>query len=113
MTMEIRTNERAKPKATTGRIQGIAAVFYRAGDPSTEYELWKGAVERIMPGAFDKTLPERDVVALWQHDHTRPLGRLSAGTLTINVDAVGLHYAIARANRPYTATQSRRYEEAT
>lgn len=73
------------------RIRGYAAVFYRAGDASTEYELWPGAVERIMPGAFDG-IDDDDVRAMF--DHHLLLGRRAAGTLRVEVDDVGLRYEI-------------------
>lgn len=51
--------------------------------------------ERFARGAFDKSLRESpDVVALWGHDSTRPLGRVSNGTLTLRSDNVGLYYSL-------------------
>lgn len=74
---------------------GYAAVFYRADDPGTEFEMWPGAVERIMPGAYDSALSRPDDVrALFNHDTDHVLGRTSAGTLRLSVDAVGLRYEI-------------------
>lgn len=76
-------------------LVGYAAVFYRADDPGTEYELWGEAVERIMPGAFDAALAEGDDVrALFNHDSNHLLGRRSSGTLRLTVDAVGLRFEI-------------------
>jgi phage head maturation protease len=50
-------------------IVGYASVFYRAGDPTTEYWLWPGeVVERIMPTAFDRAAKEDDVRGLFNHD---------------------------------------------
>lgn len=72
-------------------ITGYAAVFYRAGDRSTEYELWPGAVERIMPSAFAQ-IDEDDVRAMF--DHRELLGRRAAGTLRLDVDNIGLRYEI-------------------
>lgn len=40
-------------------------------------------VEEIDPDAFVRSLRERDQVALWSHDMTRPLGRKSRGTLQL------------------------------
>lgn len=42
-----------------------------------------GFKERIMPGAATKTLKERDVTMLHEHDRRMLLGRTSAGTLRI------------------------------
>lgn len=50
-----------------------------------------GFKERIMPGAFDRTLAEKvDVRALINHDESRPVGRLSAGTLRLTVKSHGV-----------------------
>jgi len=34
-------------------IVGYAAVFYREGDPTTEFRMFDDLVERVMPTAFD------------------------------------------------------------
>ncbi len=62
---------------------------------SAPYDEWSenlgGFIEIIREGAFDKTLNENpDVVALWQHDTTRPLGRTSADTLMLESRSDGL-----------------------
>jgi len=76
-------------------IIGYAAVFYRADDPGTEFELWPGVVERIMPGAFDEVLAAKpDVRGLVNHDPNQLLGRTAAGTLELVVDKIGLAYQI-------------------
>jgi uncharacterized protein len=76
-------------------IQGYGAVFYREGDPGTEYQLYGDLVERIMPGAFDRAIKEADDCrALVNHDPNLLLGRASAGTLKLSIDATGLRYEI-------------------
>jgi HK97 family phage prohead protease len=51
--------------------------------------------ERIEPTAFDEALDEQhDTRALFNHDPSQILGRSSAGTLRLSVDAVGLRYEI-------------------
>lgn len=71
------------------RIRGYAAVF------NQETQLWGDYYEVIRPGAFGKSLREKpDVVGLWQHDSAWPLGRTSAGTLTVWEDDHGLGYEI-------------------
>lgn len=76
-------------------ISGYAAVFYREEDAGTTFDLGGGLEERIMPGAFDAALAEgQDVRALYNHEPDNLLGRMSAGTLAITVDAVGLRYNI-------------------
>jgi len=75
-------------------IAGYGAVFYREGDPGTEYQLWDDMVERIMPGAFDRALREDDVRSLFNHDPNFVLGRNTAQTLRLSIDAVGLRYEV-------------------
>jgi len=74
-------------------IVGHAAVYYDGTD-ATEYKLWDGAVERIMPGTFDKAIKDNDVRALFNHDPNNLLGRTSADTLTLESDKRGLAYEI-------------------
>jgi hypothetical protein len=73
------------------QIAGYAAVYYD-GTPETEFVLWEGAVERIMPGAFDRAIREDDVRGLFNHDPNQVLGRTAANTLTLSSDATGLRY---------------------
>ena len=49
-------------------------------------------VEVFRHGAFNKTLQEADVVALASHDKTKPLGRMSSGTLRLEEDNWGLAF---------------------
>jgi HK97 family phage prohead protease len=76
------------------RITGYGSVFYD-GTPATEYQLWEGCVERVMPGAFDKVISGKsDVRGLFNHDPNNILGRTSAGTMALSVDSRGLKYDI-------------------
>jgi HK97 family phage prohead protease len=76
-------------------IEGYGAVFYRAGDPGTEFELFTDNFERIMPGAFDDQL-SGDVRSLFNHDSNWVLGRTKSDpqTLQLSVDQVGLRYRV-------------------
>lgn len=76
------------------KIRGIAARYYDPADEGTQYELWPGVVERIMPGAFDRTAKGDDVVALFNHDPSLVLGRRSAKTLKLFLRKDGIHYHI-------------------
>jgi HK97 family phage prohead protease len=49
-----------------------------------------GFVEVIERGFFDGALQSSDVVSLWNHNSDKPLGRQSAGTLTVTSDLNGL-----------------------
>lgn len=74
-------------------ITGYAAVFYRAGEPGTVFRPWDDFEERIMPGAFDRTIGEDDVRALFNHRAESVLGR-SPNTLKLTIDERGLRYEI-------------------
>jgi HK97 family phage prohead protease len=55
-----------------------------------------GWVERIVPGAFDRTLRENpDVLALMGHDRMVVLGRTLSGTLKLETDSRGLAFRCA------------------
>lgn len=88
----VELEERADGKPPS--IQGYASVFYDPVDPDgTQYELWPGTYERVMPGAFDESLAQGDdIVCLLNHNHDHLLGRSKAGTLTLNTFARGLRY---------------------
>jgi len=79
----------------TNVISGYAAVYHRADDAGTQYELMPEYFERIKPGAFDRALAERqDVRALFNHDPNHVLGRSKSGTLRMTADSVGLRYEV-------------------
>ena len=73
-------------------IEGYAAIFDSASLP-LGYEPYSFR-EVIRPGAFDKTLNEADVRALFNHDPNIILGRNKAGTVKLSVDQRGLKYRI-------------------
>lgn len=64
-------------------IEGYFSVF------NTEYQLWDGASETVLPGAFSDTL-SGDIRALIDHDTRLVLGRTKAGTLELREDSRGL-----------------------
>ena len=77
-------------------IVGYAAVF-----DSLSLDLG-GFVEKIAPGAFTETLKRSDdVVALFDHEIAKLLGRSTSGTLRLSEDSKGLKVTIAP---PDTAT---------
>jgi len=76
-------------------LVGYAAVYYRAGNPGTEYWLWDDLVERIMPGAFKAAVAEGDDArGLFNHDVDNLLGLRSNGTVRLSQDKTGLKYEI-------------------
>lgn len=68
----------------TRTVIGYAAVF---NSPTDICGIW---TEVIAPGAFERSLRENDVVAVYHHDGARVLGRSSSKTLRIKEDAKGL-----------------------
>jgi len=88
LTQEIRviTTDGSAPKIT-----GYAAKF--APVRSADLGLF---FEEIDPHAFDECLADEsnDIVGVFNHNADMPLGRRSAGTMRVSVDAVGLKYEI-------------------
>lgn len=77
--LELRADA-AKP----GKLVGRAAVFNREATIGGMFR------EVIRPGAFKKTLQERDVKMLWNHDPSYPMGSLKRGTLRLSESDEGL-----------------------
>lgn len=77
---------RAATEGEGRTASGYAALFNVETDIGG---YWK---ETIAPGAFSKSLRERDVVALHSHDHGRVVGRTGAGTLSLREDTTGLAF---------------------
>jgi HK97 family phage prohead protease len=87
---EIRTfpiEELRAAEDDTGRtLAGYPVIFNSLSEP-----MW-GFRETVRPGAFTKTLQERDILSLWNHDSSKPLGRTGNKTLTLAEDDRGLRY---------------------
>ena len=64
----------------------MAGKFVAYGDI---YQVWDGATESIAPGAFRNSISQ-DVRALYNHNDDIVLGRVSAGTLSLEDRADGL-----------------------
>lgn len=73
-------------------LSGYAAVFYDERNEGTEYRMFDGVRERIMPGAFDDM--RGDYISTFNHDPNQLLGRTEAGTLRFSVDEIGLRYEV-------------------
>lgn len=81
-----RLEVRAAAEGATRTAAGYAALF------NTETDIGGYWRETIAPGAFTRSLIERDVVALHSHDSGRVVGRKDAGTLSLREDATGLAF---------------------
>jgi HK97 family phage prohead protease len=69
------------------RIQGYAARY------GIKTQLQPGLREVIMPGAFRKTVANKDACyACFNHDPEKILGRVSAGNLRLRDDDTGLYF---------------------
>lgn len=70
-------------------ISGYAIVY---NSPTVIAGEWR---EQLAPGSLTRTLKESpDVVMILSHDIGRVLGRVSAGTLALREDRVGLYFAL-------------------
>ena len=79
-----------------GRLQGYAAVY---GSMSQDLG---GFVERILPGAFTRTLTGNDGIrALYEHDAHKLLGNTRSGTLKLTEDAHGLAFELSLPDTSY------------
>ncbi len=88
----VKLEERADGKKV---IAGYGAVFYDQNDEGTEYELYPGLSERVMPGCFDRCVREQqDVRGLFNHEPDNLLGRTSSGTMRLSIDRRGIRYEI-------------------
>lgn len=73
-------------RAGPGTLIGYAAKF---DAPSEDLG---GFVEYIRAGCFDQAVAEDDIRCLVDHNPTLILGRLSAGTLRLAIDEIGLRF---------------------
>lgn len=69
-------------------IYGYAAVFDQATTIGSDFK------EVIRKGAFAKSIAERDVLALLEHNPDRLLGRTSSKTLRLKEDSHGLAFEL-------------------
>lgn len=86
ITIGLELRAAAGNSAESRTASGYAALF------NVETDIGGYWNETIAPGAFAKSLQERDVVALHSHDTGRVVGRSGAGTLTVTEDDKGLAF---------------------
>lgn len=77
---------RAAGEAGAGTATGYAAKF------GVETDILGCWTEQILPGAFKRSLGQRDCLAVHSHDTGRVVGRTGAGTLALREDATGLWF---------------------
>ncbi len=87
---ERRFLDRQELRSADGKhISGYAAIFNSLSESLGSFR------EKIQPGAFDSVL-DGDTVALYNHNQSLlPLGRTTAGTLTLASDSTGLFFDVA------------------
>jgi HK97 family phage prohead protease len=76
-------------------LVGVAAPY-----ETLSAEMW-GFREKIRKGAFDRSLAENDILALYSHEDEMLLGRTGSGTLTLRSTDAGLEYELSLPNTSY------------
>jgi uncharacterized protein len=59
-----------------------------------------GFRELLVPGCFDASLDDPEIYCAWNHDNSQVLGRVSAGTLELSSDNIGLKMRCELPNSP-------------
>jgi HK97 family phage prohead protease len=104
---EVRVVRDGELRAAANRtIVGYSAVFDSASLPISERNR-QSFTEYVRRGAFERTIREDDIRALFSHDESKILGRTKAGTLTLAEDQTGLRTTI---RLPNTSLASDIYE---
>lgn len=81
---------------SSGKLAGYAAIY------NSQSQDLGGFVERIIPGAFTRSLTSPDHIrALLEHDPQRLLGRVGSRTLTLQEDSKGLRFELSLPDTSY------------
>ncbi|OOF68802.1 peptidase [Rodentibacter pneumotropicus] len=84
---------RSATLSTDKENQKLVGYVVRWNSPSEV--LYCDFIEQFSPNAFTESLSGGDDVrALFEHDHTKLLGRTSAGTLKLEEDNIGLRFEL-------------------
>jgi HK97 family phage prohead protease len=81
------------------KLVGVTAPYGVLSSPITE----RGRTfqERLRSGAFDKSLAENNIEALWEHNKAWLLGTTKSGTARLRSEADGIHFEIDLPNTTY------------
>lgn len=90
--IEVRRRPDTRAADGSGSTGGVTLAGYAAKFNVLSEIMWDFQ-ETIAPGAFDAVMQD-DVRALFNHDPNIILGRTTAGTLRLNLDATGLGYEV-------------------
>lgn len=94
-TFEIRSGGNLRA-VTPGKLAGYAAIY------NSHSQDLGGFVERIMPGAFKRSLASPShIKALLEHDDKQMLGRVGSGTLKLSEDDRGLAFELSLPDTSY------------
>ena len=88
---ELRVVDSLSDESTEPAIDGYASVFDSWSEELGGNQPFR---ERVVKGAFEETIQNDDIRALFNHDPNYVLGRNKAGTLTLEEDDKGLHVRI-------------------
>ncbi|MGX6409236.1 HK97 family phage prohead protease [Weissella confusa] len=91
---EINAAHASGKRGTVGELSGYALKF---DSPSVENGPFVEYISRNALANVDLT----KVLALFEHDYSKVLGRVDAGTLKLNVDNVGLHFVLEIADTTF------------
>lgn len=69
-------------------ISGIAVVY------RSPQKIYSSYTEEIAAGCFGKSIEAPHVCALWQHDHSKVLGRVGSSTLRLEDRSDGLYFRV-------------------
>ena len=88
---ELRVVDSLSDESTEPAIDGYASVFDSWSEELGGNQPFR---ERVIKGAFEETIQNDDIRALFNHDPNYVLGRNKAGTLTLEEDDKWLHVRI-------------------
>lgn len=88
---ELRVVDSISDESTEPAIDGYASVFDSWSEELGGNQPFR---ERVVKGAFEETIQNDDIRALFNHDPNYVLGRNKAGTLILEEDDKGLHVRI-------------------